>query len=79
MKEARIFPRQDSEQNSIIGMSRNIISVSGSEIRDRMMKDTMTLTATMNTFSGPWCANSVMSNRSEVILPIICPILVFVK
>ena len=41
-------------------------------------KETTILTKAMKNSSGQWCANSVTSNRSLVILAISCPILVFV-
>ena len=39
----------------------------------RMVKEATILIAAMKNSSGQWWANSVTSNRSEVIRAIICP------
>ena len=42
-------------------------------IINRQINDPTILIREMNRFSGPWWANSAMSNRSETSLLIICP------
>ena len=55
------------------GSTANIISVMGIFIVQRMMNETRIFTPAIRNSSGQWCANSVISNRSDVMRAMICP------
>ena len=51
------------------------IKVRGTLISARSMKDPMILTSDIKIFSGPWCASSEISNKSDTRMLIILPVL----
>ena len=58
------------------GSTANIISVRGMFMPSSTTKLTTILMPAMKNSSGQWWANSVTSNRSDVMRAIICPTLV---
>ena len=68
-----VFSRM--ETTPISGTQRKSRAVSPRLYRLRMRKLATILTAAMKNSSGQWWANSVTSNRSLVIRPMIWPIL----
>ena len=61
------------------GMHTNTMSVSGTFVIARMTNAAAPFSAAMKNSSGQWCANSVTSNRSFVIRPMIWPTFVLAK
>ena len=61
------------QDRTITGTITKIISVSHRLIIARIAKPAMPLIAAIKNSSGQWCANSVTSNKSLVIRPIIWP------
>ena len=64
------------ETTAISGTQANTISVSGTLAVHKITKEAAILMAAMKNSSGQWWANSVTSNRSLVMRPMICPTLV---
>ena len=62
--------------SSIKGRMAKMITVKSTLLLHRIRKETKIFKKAMKNSSGQWCANSVTSNRSLVILAISCPILV---
>ena len=56
-----------------------MISVSGTFIVQRIANEPKILIAAMKNSSGQWCANSVTSNKSDVMRDMICPTFVLSK
>ena len=56
-------------------VAASMMAVSGTLIMNSSTKEPTIFRMQMNRFSGPWCANSEMSNRSVKSLLIISPVL----
>ena len=79
LKAARIFLLILRQTYVITGTNAKTITVSARFILERMINETVIFTAAIKSSSGQWCENSVMSKRSLVMRPIICPTLVLLK
>ena len=76
LNAARILRRLCEVRIIIRGMSEKTIIASHMFIDANMMNPATIFITVIRTFSGPWWASSVMSNRSFVILDMSWPIFV---
>ena len=68
------------DANTIIsGIDKNKITVNNVFNLTKIANETIILISPMKYSSGQWCENSVISNKSDVILAIICPTFVSLK
>ena len=67
------------QQTTITGTTANTMSVSHTFMPARMMNEITPFSPAMKNSSGQWWANSVTSNRSLVMRPMIWPTLVLAK
>ena len=70
-----IFRFFHTAARTIRGKMAKMIRVRGRLDRERMAKEPMRVTAVMNTSSGPWWVNSLMSWRSPTIRDMMTPVL----
>ena len=73
-EERIIAPRRMATNTTISGTETSSTSASTGSMENRTMNAPTSVTKEMNRSSGPWCANSVMSNRSVVTRDISRPV-----
>ena len=73
---ARRRPFRYTDTTPISGTQANTAKVSGMLARHKMTKDATILMPAMKNSSGQWWANSVTSNKSLVMRPMMVPTLV---